>query len=155
MAKTKAARTLSRPRIFTLHETADRLRPAEAFLDALAQSLPPGLKPGGRLSATSLGTAVLRAGPMLAHRPVDRDVWLNLPRLQPLDEGLGVVALAGRPVSPPWASAGSCAPPPRARPFRSPASPRPPPPARCGSPSRGGQDRRDGSPARRLCGKGA
>jgi hypothetical protein len=48
MAKTKAARTLSRPRIFTLHETADRLRPAEAFLDALAQSLPPGLKPGGQ-----------------------------------------------------------------------------------------------------------
>jgi hypothetical protein len=95
MATTKAARTLSRPRIFTLHETADRLRPAEAFLDALAQSLPPGLKPRGRLAATSLGTAVLRAGPMLARRPVDRGVWLNPPPLQPLDEGLGVVALAG------------------------------------------------------------
>ena len=60
-----------------------------------------------------------------------------------------------RRASPQRASAGSCAPPPRVRLFRSPASPRPPPPARCGSPSRRGQDRPDGSPVRRPCGKGA
>jgi hypothetical protein len=75
-----------------LRQAADSLRPAEAFLDALAQPLTDRITEARGDLRRNGGLARL-AG--LAHRPVDRDVRRDPTRLQALDEGLGVVALVG------------------------------------------------------------
>jgi hypothetical protein len=62
-----------------LRETADRLRPAEAFLDALARPLADRVTEARGDLARNRGLARLA---MLAQRPVDRDVRLNPARLQ-------------------------------------------------------------------------
>ena len=80
-----------------LRETANCLRPAEAFLDALAQPLADRIARARGDLARDGGLARLA---MLAQRPVDRDMRLNPARLQALDEGLGVIALSAPSVAP-------------------------------------------------------
>ena len=68
-----------------LCEPADRLAPAEAFLDAFAPPLADSLAQARRDLARNGGLARLA---VLADHPVDRHVRLDPPRLQALDEGL-------------------------------------------------------------------
>ena len=89
-----------------LSEPADRLRPAEGFLDALAQPLPPGLKPGGTLAATSLGTAVLRVLPSLLTVPSIATCG-SIPRaFKPSTKASASYPLSAAEGCPFWASAG-------------------------------------------------
>ena len=80
-----------------LREPADRLAPAEAFLDAFAQPLADRIAKARRDVVRDGGLA---HPAILADRSVDRHVRLDPARLQPLDEGLGVVVLSAPRVAP-------------------------------------------------------
>jgi hypothetical protein len=75
-----------------LRQATRRRAPAEAFLDAPAQPPADRLAKACRDFGRDGGLTDLA---MLAHRPGDHNMRLDLRRLQSFDKGLGVVVLVG------------------------------------------------------------
>jgi len=101
---------------FQLRQAADGFAPAEDFLDPFATNHADRITLAGRDVRRHSRLANLA---QLAHPAIDGDVRLDLAVLQLFDEGLRIVGLCPRPMSPPRADPASARPPPRVPPYPS------------------------------------